>query len=65
MAHALGSSNLSAPTILKGRKMICDRCHQEKTSAVPRLNPYYLDIHGEEKEEKLCDGCYDALCDEI
>lgn len=45
--------------------MICSRCNQEKTSAVPRLNPYDKDVHGEENEQNLCDGCYDALCDEV
>ena len=45
--------------------MICDRCHQEKASAFARLNPYDQDVSGEENEQVLCDGCYDALCDEI
>lgn len=45
--------------------MVCSRCHQEKATAVERVNPYDEDVNGIVVLEILCDGCADAIADDI
>jgi len=43
----------------------CDRCGSEEEDVFKTLDPYDLEILGEENECNLCAKCYENACDDI
>lgn len=39
--------------------MICDCCGKEKPDVKTTIDPYVLEIEGEEVERDFCDKCYE------
>lgn len=43
----------------------CEYCGKLKEDVSKCIDPYLLEIEGEEVIRNLCDDCYEFLCDEI
>ena len=47
------------------KKPICPRCNEFAEDIETVINPYTLEMTGEEEEEKMCGDCYENLVGDI
>lgn len=44
---------------------VCDSCNNPDSTTSERVNPFVLEVHGEEVLDYLCDDCYRQLIEDI